>query len=128
MFLLGTRKNKFPLNCPFYGHFSYSIGFEQNFIMPMVSLTTREVGSALFSSIFISVASRCLLHFFPIDLILSSFDLSFFIKSFAIIRFKIKIVVRIAFGIGFMSEPKSVKQGSRDWFIFSSIQVNWPNP
>ena len=64
-----------------------------------LALTTREVGSALFSSILISVASSCLLHIFSIDLILSPFDLSFFIKSFAIIRFKIKIVVRIAFRV-----------------------------
>ena len=38
---MGSRKNKFPLNCPFYGHFSNPIGFEQNFIMPMVSLRVR---------------------------------------------------------------------------------------
>ena len=42
MFLLGPRKNKFPLNCPVYGHFSNSIGFEQNIIMPMVSLSFKD--------------------------------------------------------------------------------------
>ena len=38
------RFTKIPLNCSFYGHFSNSIGFEQNFIMPMVSLTELRMG------------------------------------------------------------------------------------
>ena len=88
-----------------------------------LALTTREVGSALFSSILISVASSCLLQIFFIDLILSPFALSLFIKSFAIIRFKIKIEVRIAFRVCFriMSEGLSFPQFKSTDLIHSEV-------
>ena len=77
--------------------------------MVPLSFTTRGVDCSVLISVTsdcLPVTSSCLLQIFSLD-ILSSFVCPIFRKSFAIIRLRIKIVVKIAFAVYFIESGLS---------------------